>query len=158
MLLWILSSTVSLQQNSEMIWLLCKERKAISKTITFPGSLIYVYMGQTSNALRERNRVHKTMWDKQAMHWGKGTGYTNYVGQTSNVLRERNRVHTLCGTNKQCIEGKEQGTQTTDSASRHLPIHYKVMHFFKINSPNPALMDNKEFYFIKKPNPNSIQL
>ncbi len=32
----------------------------------------------------------------------------------------------------------------------HLPIPYKIMPFFRINYTNPALRDNKEFYFIKK--------
>ncbi len=63
------------------------------------------------------------------------------MGQTSNALRERNRVH------------KQQVLHpyiANCPASRHIAkctsnLPYKIMPFSKINSPNPALRDSKEY-------------
>ncbi len=71
-----------------------------------------------------------------------------YVGQTSNALRERNRVHkqqVLHQGNANCPASKHIAKYASN-----LPDSYKIMPFFKINSPNPSLRDSKEFCFIKK--------
>ncbi len=67
-----------------------------------------------------------------------------YVGQTSNALRERNRVH-----KQQVLRTDIANCPTSRHMAKcafHLPIPYKIMLFFKINSPNPALRDGKEIF------------
>ncbi len=59
-----------------------------------------------------------------------------YVGQTSNALRERNMVH-----KQQVLHtdiGNCHASRHTNRCTSHLPIPYKIMHFFKICSPNHA--------------------
>ncbi len=72
----------------------------------------------------------------------------HYVGQSSNALRERNRVHKQQVMHLN-IDNCSASRHIVKCASR-LPIPYNIMPLFKLNYPNPALNDSKEFYFIKK--------
>ncbi len=68
-----------------------------------------------------------------------------YVGPISNALRDRNRVH------KQQVLHPDiancQASRHIDRCESHLPISYKIMLFFKMYSPHPALQDPKIYIY-----------
>ncbi len=71
-----------------------------------------------------------------------------YIGQTMNALRKRNRIHKQ-QTNNPAIANCT-ASKHVHVCARDKPIQYKIMPFFKINSPNSALRYAKEIYFIEK--------
>ncbi len=63
-----------------------------------------------------------------------------YVGQTNNALRERNTVH-----KQQVLHPDIANCPASNHIAKcasHLPIPYKIIALFKINSPNNALRDS----------------